>query len=89
MIGAQSDLMGTDARGPEPKTRDKSGGPVTHISLELESVFGSNADECAACGAGSIHPSLEGMTCSAAKSRAVAGVMFRILFDCRSRSCTS
>ena len=76
MIGAQSDLIGTDACGPEPTTGDVSGGPVTQISLEVEFVFGSNAEECAASGAGSIHPSLEGMTCPGAKSGAVAGAMF-------------
>ena len=64
MIGAQSDSMGTDARGPEPTTGDKSGGPMTQISLEVESVFGSNTDECAASVAGSIHPSSDGTICS-------------------------
>ena len=55
MIGAQSDSIGTGARGSEPNAGDKSGGPVTQISLEVESVFGSNANECAAFEVGSIH----------------------------------
>ena len=75
--------------GPEHTAGDESGGPETQISLGAESVFGSNADECAASGAGSIHPSSEGTACSGRKYRVVAGAMFRILSDCRSRSCTS
>ena len=76
--------MGMDARGPEPTTEDKSGGPETQISLGAESVFGSNTDECAVSGAGSIHPSSEGTTCSGTKSGAVAGAMFRIMSNDRS-----
>ena len=89
MIGAQSNSMGMDARGPEPMTEDKFGGPETQITLGAESVFGSNAEECVASGAGSIHPSLEGTTCSGTRSGAIAGAMFRILSDCRPKSCTS
>ena len=60
MIGAQSDSIGTDARGSEPMAGDESEGPMTQTSLEAKSVFGSIADECAASVAGSIHPSSEG-----------------------------
>ena len=59
MIGAQSDSIGTGAGGSESVAGDKSGGLVTRISLEVESMFSSNADENAASGAGSIHPSLK------------------------------
>ena len=87
MIGAQSDWIGTDAGGSEPVVGDEFKGPATQVSLEVKSVFGSIAAECAASVAGSIHPSSEGATCSGTKSRAVAGAMFRILSDYRSRSC--
>ena len=59
MISAQSDFIGTDARGSDRKTGDESGGPVTQIFLEVESAFGSNTDECAASVEGSVHPSLD------------------------------
>ena len=87
MIGAQSDSMGMDARGPEPTTEDKSGGPETQVSLEAEFVFGSNADRCAASVAGSIRPSSDGTICSGSKSGAMAGAISRILSDGRSKSC--
>ena len=89
MIGAQTDSVGMDACGSEPKTGDESGGPVTQISLEVESVFGSNADECASSMAGSIHPSSEGMICSVLIPGANAGAISRILSDGRSKSCPS
>ena len=75
MIGAQSDSRGTDARGPEPETGDKSGGPVTQVSLEVEPVFGSNANECAVSVAGSIHPSSDGAIYSRLKAGAAAGAI--------------
>ena len=78
-----------DARGPEPTTEDKSGGPEIQISSGEESVFGSNADECAAFGAGSNHPSSEGTICSGLIPRANAGAISRILSDGRSKSCLS
>ena len=53
MIGAQSDSIGTDASGSEPVAGDESEGPMTQISLDVKSVFGSSADECAASVAGS------------------------------------
>ena len=87
MTGAQSDSMGMDARGPGPTTENKSGGPETQISLEVESVFGFNTDRCAASMAGSIHPSLDGTICSGSKSGAMAGAICRILSDGRSKSC--
>ena len=89
MTGAELNSMGMDARGLEHTAGDESGGPETQIPLGEESVFGSNAEECAASEAGSIHPSSEGTTCSGTKSGAIAGAMFRILSDCRSRSCMS
>ena len=74
MIGAQSDSVGTDARGSETMTGDESAGPMTKISLEVKSVFGSSTDECAASVAGSIHPSSDGASCFGSKARAAAGV---------------
>ena len=75
MIGAQSSSMGTDARGSEPMAGDESEGPMTQTSLEVKSVFGSIADECAASGAGSIHPSSDGTICSGLRAGATAGVI--------------
>ena len=75
MIGAQSDSMGMDARGPGPTTEDKSGGLETQISLGAESMFGSNAEECAASVAGSIHPSSDGTICSRLKAGADVGAI--------------
>ena len=89
MVGAQSDSMGTDARDPEPTAGDKSGGPAAQISLEVESVFSSNADECAASVAGTIHPSSDGVICSRLKSGAAVGAISRVLPDGRSKPCSS
>ena len=75
MIGAQSDSIGTDARGSKPMTGDEYEGPVTQISLEVKSMFGSSADECAASVAGSIHPSSDGTICSKLRAGATAGVI--------------
>ena len=72
MIGAQSGSMGTDLRGSEPMAGDESEGPMTQITLEVKTVFGSSVDECAASMAGSIHPSLDGAICSGSKARAAA-----------------
>ena len=38
MIGAQSGLIGMDARGSEPMAGDESEGPMTQTSLEAKSV---------------------------------------------------
>ena len=73
MIGAQLDLLGTDARGSEPMARDESEGPMAQTSLKAKLVFGSIADECAASVAGSIHSSSDGAIYSRSKARAVAG----------------
>ena len=67
MISAQSDSIGTDARGSELMAGDESEGPMTQASLEVRSVFVSIAAECAAFVAGSIHPSSDGMICSGFK----------------------
>ena len=45
-IGAPLDPMGADTHGSEPMTGDESEGLMTHTSLEVESMFGSNAVEC-------------------------------------------
>ena len=74
-IGAQLDLMGADTRGSEPVTGNESGGPMSQASLEVKSVFGSIAVECAASVAGSIIPSSDGMICSGFKVGAAAGVI--------------
>ena len=73
MIGAQSDSIGTDARGSEPMDGGESEGPMTQISLDVKSVFGSRADECVASVAWSIYPSSNGAICSGSKARASAG----------------
>ena len=57
----------------EPMTGDESEGPMTQICLDVKSVFGSSADECAASVAGSIHPSSDGAICSRSGARAVTG----------------
>ena len=74
MTGAQSDSIGTDVRGSDPVARDELEGPMTPPSQEVGSVFGSNADECAASVAGSIHPSSNGTICSGSKAKATVGV---------------
>ena len=89
MIGAQSDKIGTDARRPDPRTGDESGGSVTQIYLEVEFVFGSNADECATSVAGSIHPSSDGTICSGLRAGVAAGVISRTPSDGRAKSCSS
>ena len=89
MSGAQSDSIGTDVRGSDPMAGDESEGPMTHISLEMKSVFGSSADECAALVAGSIHPSSDGAICSRLGAGAAIGAISRTPSDGRSKSCTS
>ena len=89
MIGAQSDSIGTDARGSVPMAGDESEGPMTQTSLEVKYVFGSIVIECAASVAGSIRPSSDGMICSGLRSRATAGVISRPPSDGRSKSCSS
>ena len=81
MIGAQSDSMGTDARSPEPTTGDKSGGPVTQISLKVKYEFSSHTDEYTASVAGSIHPSSDGAICSRLRAGAAAGAISRTPSD--------
>ena len=74
-IGAQSDPMGADTRSLEPMAGDESEGPMTQTSLEVKSVFGSIAVECAASVAGSILPSSDGMICTGSKAREAAGAI--------------
>ena len=73
-IGAQLDPMGADMRGSEPMAGDESEGPMTQTSLEVKSVFGSIAVECAASVVGSILPSSDGTICTGFKAGAAAGV---------------
>ena len=75
MMGTQSDSIGTDARGSEPMVGDESEGPMTQTSLEVRSVFGSIADECAASVAGSIHPSPDGTICFGFRVEATVGAV--------------
>ena len=89
MIGAQLDSTGTDARGPEPETGDKSGGSVTQVYLDAKPVFGSNADECAVSVAGSIHPSSDGAICSGLRTREATGAISRTSSNGGSKSCPS
>ena len=89
MIGGQSDSVGTDARVSEPMAGDEFEGPMTQISLEAKSVFGSNAAEYAASVAGSIHLSLDDAICPGFRSRAAAGAISQILSDSIFKSCSS
>ena len=89
MIGAQLDLMGTDARGSDPMAGDESEGPMKNTSLEAKSVFGSIAVEYAASVAGSIHPSSDGTIFSRLRDGETAGVISRTSSDGRSKSCSS
>ena len=88
MIGAQSDSIGTDAHGSEPMAGGESEGPMTRTSLEVKSMFGSNAPECAPYVVGSIHPSSDGTICSGLRAGATAGVISRTPSDGRSKSCS-
>ena len=89
MIGAQSESIGTDVLHSEPMTGDESEGPMTQISLEVKSVFGSSTDECAASVARSIHPSSDGVIYSRLRAGAAAGAISRTPSDGRSKSCPS
>ena len=80
MTGAQSDSIGTDVRGLDPMAGDESEGPMTPPSQEVGSVFGSNADECAASVAGSIHPPSKGTICSGLRAGVAAGVISLIVW---------
>ena len=75
MTGAQSDSIGTDARGSDPVDGDESEGPMTPRSQEVGSVFGSDADECVASVAGSIYPSSGCTIYSGLIPSATAGVI--------------
>ena len=89
MIGAQSDLIGTDAGGSEPVAGDESKYPATRVSQEVKSVFGSIAAGCVASVAGSIHPSSDGMSCSGLRAGVAAGGISRTLSVRRANSCLS
>ena len=65
--------MGPGAYGLEPTAGHRSEDPVTQTSLEVESVFGSTADEYAVSGAGSIHPPLNDVICPGFRSEATVG----------------
>ena len=78
MIAAHLDPMGADARGSEPMAGDDSGGPMTQTSLEVRSMFGSIAAECATSMAGSIHPSSDDTICSGPKPGADRVVRGRV-----------
>ena len=89
MIGAQSDLIGTDAGGSEPVVGDESKSPATLVSWEVKSVFGSIATECAASEAGSIHPSSDDPIGSGSRAGVDKGVISRTPSDSRAKSCSS
>ena len=89
MIGAQSGLMGTDARGSEPMAGNESEGPMTQICLEVKSVFGSSADECTASMAGSIHLSSDGAIDSGSRAGVGIGVISRTPSGGKAKSCSS
>ena len=75
MTGAQSDSIGTDARGLDPAAGGEFGSLMTPLSQEVGSVFGSNANECAASGVGSVPPSSDGAIYSGSKARAAVGAL--------------
>ena len=74
-IGAQSDSMGADTRGSEPMAGDESEVPMTHASLEVRSVFGSNAAEYAASMARLSFPYLDGALCYGSRAKAITGAI--------------
>ena len=74
MIGAELGMMGADVHGSEPMAGDESEGPMTQTSLQVKSVFGSIAVECADPMARSILPSSDGTICTGFKAGAAAGV---------------
>ena len=88
-IGAQLDPMGADTRGSKPMAGDESEVPMTQTSLEVKSVFGSIAIECAASVTGSILPSSDGMIFSGLKAEVIADAISRTLSDGRVTSCSS
>ena len=73
MIGAQSDSIGTDARGSEPMAGDESEVLLTQALLEVGSVCGSNAAESAASVEGLSFPSSDGTICSGFRAGVAAG----------------
>ena len=89
ITGAQPDSAGLEARRLEPTTRYESGGPVSQASLGVKPVFGSTIDECAASGAGSIHPSSDDAIFLGFRSEALAGAISQALSDSRSTPCSS
>ena len=87
--GAQSGLMDTDARGPEPMAGDESEVLVTQAQLDVGSVCGSSAAESAASTAGLSIPSSDDAVRSGSRARAVTGAISCVWPDDRSRSCSS
>ena len=88
-IGARSDSMGADTRGSEPMAGEESEVPMTHASLEVRSVFSSNAAKSVASMVGLSLQSLDGAVCSGSKARAVTGAISWMRSDDRFRSCSS
>ena len=75
MTGAQSDSIGMDVRGSDPVTGDESEVPMTQASLEVRSVFGSNAAKSAASVARLSLPPSDGALCSGSRPSAVIGAI--------------
>ena len=75
MIGAQLDLIGADACGSESMAGDESEGPMTQTSLEVKSVFGSIAIECAASVAGLSFPPSDVAICCGSKAGVVTAAI--------------
>ena len=89
ITGAQPNSVGSGAHGLESTSGHEFGGLMTQASLGVESVFGSTTDECAASGAGSIHPSSDDAIYLGFRSGGTAGAVSRVLSDNRSKPCSS
>ena len=77
------------SHGSELTAGDESGVPVTQISCEVKSMWGSNAAESVASVAGLSFPSLDGAVCYGSKARAVTGAVSWMQSNDRFRSCLS
>ena len=74
-IDKRSSSASADAHGSEFMTKNESGVPVTKMSCEFRSMFGSNAVESAASAVGLSLPSSDGAICSGSMAGAVTGAI--------------
>ena len=75
MIGVQSDSTGMGAGGSESVAGEGSGSLATWLSRRVRSMFGTIATEGKASVAGSIHPSMDGVTGSELRVGTAAGAI--------------